>query len=87
MEVVLEGFQKVLVAVEADMYHDAVGYPDCCVQYNWEYCRHSHFHPQHCQGHSTLSSQRIFKGAQLTQLVLLVTASRLFLGHKGQVDP
>ena len=27
-----------------------------------------------------------FEGAQLTQLVLLVTASRLFLGHKGQVD-
>ena len=27
-----------------------------------------------------------FEGAQLTQLVQLVTASRLFLGHKGQVD-
>ena len=27
-----------------------------------------------------------FEGAQLTQLVLLVTASRLFLGHEEQVD-
>ena len=27
-----------------------------------------------------------FEGAQLTQLVQLVTASRLFLGHKGQVN-
>ena len=40
-----------------------------------------------CQGHSTLSSQRVFEGARLTQLVQLVTAGRLFLGHKGQVDP
>ena len=39
-----------------------------------------------CQGHSTLSSQCVFGGAQLTQLVQLVTASRLFLGHEGQVD-
>ena len=29
MGVALESFQKVLVAVEADMYHDAVGCPDC----------------------------------------------------------
>ena len=28
-----------------------------------------------------------FEGAQLTQLVQLVTAGRLFLGHKGRVDP
>ena len=27
----LESFQKVLAAVEADMYHDAVGCPDCRV--------------------------------------------------------
>ena len=27
-----------------------------------------------------------FVGTQLTQLVQLVTASRLFLGHKGRVD-
>ena len=40
-----------------------------------------------CQGHSTLSSQRVFEGARLTQLVLPVTAGRLFLGHKGRVDP
>ena len=40
-----------------------------------------------CQGHSTLSSQRVFEGARLTQLVQLVTAGRLFLGHKGRVDP
>ena len=39
-----------------------------------------------CQGHSTLSSERVFEGTWLTQLVQLVTASRLFLGHKGQVD-
>ena len=41
---------------------------------------------QNCQGHSTLSCQCVFEGAQLTQLVQLVTAGRLFLGHKGQVD-
>ena len=28
-----------------------------------------------------------FEGARLTQLVQLVTADRLFLGHKGQVNP
>ena len=28
-----------------------------------------------------------FEGTQLTQLVQLVTADRLFLIHKGQVDP
>ena len=27
-----------------------------------------------------------FEGARLTQLVQLVTTSRLFLGHKGRVD-
>ena len=42
--------------------------------------------PMFCQGHSTLSSQRV-EGAQLTQLVQLVTAGRLFLGHEGRVDP
>ena len=31
MGVVLEAFQKVLAAIEADMFHDAVGCPDCCV--------------------------------------------------------
>ena len=40
-----------------------------------------------CQGHSTLSSQRVCEGAWLTQLVLLVTAGRLFPCHKGRVDP
>ena len=39
-----------------------------------------------CQGHSTLSSQCVFEGARLTQLVQLVTAGRLFLGHEGRVD-
>ena len=39
-----------------------------------------------CLGHSTLSSQCVCEGAWLTQLVLLVTAGRLFLGHKGRVD-
>ena len=47
MGVVLELFQKVLAAVEADLYHDAVGCPDCHVHGNWEYCRHSCFHLQH----------------------------------------
>ena len=40
-----------------------------------------------CQDHSTLSSQRVFEGTQLTQLVQLVTAGRLFPCHKGRVDP
>ena len=40
-----------------------------------------------CQGHSTLSSQRVFEGARLTQLVQLVTAGRLFPCHEGRVDP
>ena len=39
-----------------------------------------------CQGHSTLSTQRVFEGAWLTQLVQLVTAGRLFPCHEGQVD-
>ena len=47
MGVALESFQKVLVAIEADMYHDAVGCPDCQVRGNWEFCKHSHYHPQH----------------------------------------
>ena len=29
MGVALEAFQKVLKAVEEDMYHDAIGCPDC----------------------------------------------------------
>ena len=47
-----------------------------------------HFTNEHwiCQGHSTLSSQRVFEGARLTQLVQLVTAGRLFPCHKGWVD-
>ena len=47
MGVALESFQKVLAAVEADMYHDAVSCPDCCVCGNWEFCKHSCYHPQH----------------------------------------
>ena len=47
MGVALESFQKVLAAVEADMYHDTVGCPDCCVCGDWEFCKHSHYHPQH----------------------------------------
>ena len=39
-----------------------------------------------CQGHSTLSSQHVFEDTQLTQLVQLVTANRLFPCHKGRVD-
>ena len=41
MGVVLESFQKVLAAVEADMFHDAVVCPDCHVRDDWEYCRRS----------------------------------------------
>ena len=47
MGVALESFQKVLVAVEADMYHNAVGCPDCQVRGNWEFCKCSCYHPQH----------------------------------------
>ena len=47
MGVALEVFKKVLAAVEANMYHDAVGCPNCCVQGDLEYCRCSHLHPQH----------------------------------------
>ena len=47
MGVALEVFQQVLRVVEEDMYHDTVGCPDCCVHGDWEYCRHSWFHPQH----------------------------------------
>ena len=47
MGVALELFQKVLAAIEADMYHDAVGCPACQVPGDWEFCRRSHYHPQH----------------------------------------
>ena len=47
MGVALESFQKVLVVTEADMYHDAVGCPDCQVHGNWKYCKCSCFYPQH----------------------------------------
>ena len=47
MRVALEVFQRVLAAIEANMYHDAVGCPNRHVQGNWEYCKRSHFHPQH----------------------------------------
>ena len=47
MGVTLQAFQKVLAAIEADMYHDAVGCPNCHVRGDWEYCRCSRFHPQH----------------------------------------
>ena len=39
MGVALEAFQKVLTAVEADIFHDAVGCPDCRVCSDWEYCK------------------------------------------------
>ena len=47
MSVALESFQKVLAAVEADMFHDAVGCPNCQVRGDWECCRCSQYHPQH----------------------------------------
>ena len=39
MGVALEFFQKALATVEADMYNDAVGCPDCCVRGDWEFCK------------------------------------------------
>ena len=47
MGVALESFQKVWAAIEADLYHDAVGCPDCQVHGDWEFCKHSCYHPQH----------------------------------------
>ena len=47
MGVALESFQKVLAAVEADMYHDTVGCPDYQVRGDWEFCKRSCYHPQH----------------------------------------
>ena len=41
MGVALESFQKVLAVIEADMYHDAVGCPDCRVCGNWEFSKRS----------------------------------------------
>ena len=43
----MEAFQKVLAAVEADMFHDAVGCPNCQVHGDWEFCRCSQYHPRH----------------------------------------
>ena len=57
--VALEVFQKVLVTIEADMYHNAVGCPDYRVRGNWEYCKHSHYHPHH-DLHVCLESQACF---------------------------
>ena len=59
MGVALESFQKVLAAVEADMYHDAVGCPDCHVHGNWEFCKRSRYHPQN-DLHVCLESQICF---------------------------
>ena len=39
MGVALESFQRILAAVEADMFYDAVRCPDCQVCGNWEYFR------------------------------------------------
>ena len=47
MGVALESSQKVLAAIETDMFHDAVGCPDFQVCGNWEFCKRSHYHPQH----------------------------------------
>ena len=44
---ICDTFQKVLSAIEMDMYHDTIGCPDCQIHGDWEYCRHSYFHPQH----------------------------------------
>ena len=59
MGVALESFQKVLAAGEADMYHDAVDCPDCQVHVDWEFCKHSCYHPQH-NLHVCLESQVCF---------------------------
>ena len=47
LDVALESFWKVLLASMANMYHDAVGCPNCCFHGNWEFCRYSRYHPQH----------------------------------------
>ena len=47
------------MAVEADMYHDAVGCSDCQVHGDWEFCKHSPYHPQH-DLHVCLESQACF---------------------------
>ena len=39
-----------------------------------------------CQGYS-IQALNMFEGTRLTQLLQVVTAGRLFLIHKGQVDP
>ena len=47
MDMALESFWKVLATVEEDMFHDPLGCSDCHVQGDWEFCRCSHYHPQH----------------------------------------
>ena len=47
MGVALEVFQKVLTAIEADMFHDAVGCANCHVCGDWEYGKCSQYHSQH----------------------------------------
>ena len=46
MGVALESFQKVLAAIDADMFHDAVGCPNCRICGDWEFCKRSRYHPQ-----------------------------------------
>src|SRR6202000_1033310 len=47
MEVALGSFRKVFAAVEEDIFHDPLGCSECCVRGDWEFCRRSHYHPQH----------------------------------------
>ena len=47
MDMALESFQKVLATVEEDLFHDPPSCSDCHVQGDWEFCRRSHYHPQH----------------------------------------
>ena len=86
MGVVLEVFQKVLVAIEANMFHDAVRCPDFHVCSDWEFCKHSCFHPQH-DLHVCPESQVCFCLCQGCSLRLTSTRGLVVEGGvKGVLD-
>ena len=53
----LECFQKVLDSGREELEHDVMGCQDCWVHGDIVYCEKS----KYCQGHSTLSSQRVLR--------------------------
>ena len=59
MEVALESFRKVLAVVEEDIFHDPLGCSECRVRGDWEFCKRSHYHPQH-DLHECLEGQVCF---------------------------